>query len=96
MVQQMILKKILQENDNFYEIITKLENFNEIVENFTEKFGHPESANIIWKAKDLIKVSENSILTTYKLISGLDDCEDVQNIFYNFELDDKDLVLIKQ
>ena len=84
------------ENNEFYEIITKLENFNEITENFTEKFGHPESANIIWKAKDLVKVSENSILTTYKLISGLDDCEDVQNVFYNFELDDKDLALIEQ
>ena len=84
------------ENADFYEIITKLENFNEITENFTEKFGHPESANIIWKAKDLVKVSENSILTTYKLISGLDDCEDVQNVFYNFELDDKDLALIEQ
>ena len=88
--------KDIIENADFYEIITKLENFNEITENFTEKFGHPESANIIWKAKDLVKVSENSILTIYKLISGLDDCEDVQNIFYNFELDDKDLVLIKQ
>ena len=87
--------KDIIENDDFYEIITKLENFNEITENFTEKFGHPESANIIWKAKDLIKVSENSILTTYKLISGLDDCEDVQNVFYNFELDDKDLALIE-
>ena len=84
------------ENDEFYEIITKLENFNEITENFTEKFGHPENANIIWKAKDLVKVSENSVLTTYKLIAGLDDCEDVQNVFYNFELDEKDLALIEQ
>ena len=88
--------KDIIENNEFYEIITKLENFNEITENFTEKFGHPENANIIWKAKDLVKVSENSVLTTYKLIAGLDDCEDVQNVFYNFELDEKDLALIEQ
>jgi len=88
--------KDIIENNDFYEIITNLENFNEITENFTEKFGHPESANIIWKAKDLVKVSENSILTTYKLIAGLDDCEDVQNVFYNFEFDEKDLALIEQ
>ena len=88
--------KYIIENNEFYEIITKLENFNEITENFTEKFGHPENANIIWKAKDLVKVSENSILTTYKLISGLDDCEDVQNVFYNFEFDEKDLELIEK
>ena len=88
-------KDIIEGND-FYEIITKLENFNEITENFTKKFGNPDSANVIWKAKDLVKVSENSILTTYKLISGLDDCEDVQNVFYNFELDDKYLASIEQ
>ena len=88
-------KDIIEGND-FYEIVTKLENFNEITENFTKKFGNPDSANVIWKAKDLVKVSENSILTTYKLISGLDDCEDVQNVFYNFEFDDKDLALIEQ
>ena len=88
-------KDIIEGND-FYEIITKLENFNEITENFTKKFGNPDSANVIWKAKDLVKVSENSILTTYKLISGLDDCEDVQNVFYNFELDDKYLAFIEQ
>ena len=88
-------KDIIEGND-FYEIITKLENFNEITENFTKKFGNPDSANVIWKAKDFVKVSENSILTTYKLISGLDDCEDVQNVFYNFELDDKYLAFIEQ
>ena len=88
-------KDIIEGND-FYEIITKLENFNEITENFTKKFGNPDSANVIWKAKDLVKVSKNSILTTYKLISGLDDCEDVQNVFYNFELDDKYLAFIEQ
>ena len=31
--------KDIIENDDFYEIIIKLENFTEITENFTEKFG---------------------------------------------------------
>ena len=87
--------KDIIENDDFYEIITNLENFTEITENFTKRFGIPESAEIIWKAKDLVNLSENSIQTTYKLITGLDDCEDVQNVFYNFELDDKYLALIE-
>ena len=65
--------KDIIENDDFYEIITNLENFTEITENFTKRFGIPESAEIIWKAKDLVNLSENSIQTTYKLITGLDD-----------------------
>ena len=87
--------KDIIENDGFYEIITNLENFTEITENFTKRFGIPESAEIIWKAKDLVNLSENSIQTTYKLITGLYDCEDVQNVFYNFEFDDKYLAMIE-
>jgi len=83
------------DNDQSYEIITSLESFNEIREKFLEKFGDPYEANIIWKSINLVKISENSIQTVLKLINGLDDCEDVQNVFYNFEFDEKDLSLIE-
>ena len=83
------------DNDQSYEIITSLESFNEIREKFLDKFGDPDEANIIWKPINLIKISENSIQTVLKLINGLDDCEDVQNVFYNFEFDEKELSLIE-
>jgi len=83
------------DNVQSYEIITSLESFNEIREKFLDKFGDPDEANIIWKPINLIKISENSIQTVLKLINGLDDCEDVQNVFYNFEFDEKELSLIE-
>ena len=79
------------DNDQSYEIITSLESFNEIREKFLDKFGDPYEANIIWKPINLIEISENSIQTLLKLINGLDDCEDVQSVFYNFEFDEQEL-----
>ena len=32
----------------------------------------------------------------FKLINGLDDCEDVQNVFYNFEFDEKSLQILEE
>ena len=82
------------DNEQSYEIITSLESFNEIRDKFFNKFGDPDEANIIWKPINLVKISEKSIQTVLKLISGLDDCEDVQSVFYNFQFDEKELSLI--
>ena len=41
-------------------------------------------------------LNENSIQTIFKLINGLDDCEDVQNVFYNFEFDEKSLHILEE
>ena len=84
------------EIDEFYEIITNLENFNDIREKFSRKFGDPDEANIIWKSKEHLDLNENSIHTIFKLINALDDCEDVQNVFYNFEFDEKSLQTIEE
>ena len=73
-----------------------LESFNDIREKFSDQFGDPEEANIIWKSKEHVDLNENSIQTIFKLINGLDDCEDVQNVFYNFEFDEKSLQILEE
>ena len=88
--------KDIIESGEFYEIITNLESFNDIREKFSSKFGDPDEANIIWKSKEHVDLNENSIQTIFKLINGLDDCEDVQNVFYNFDFDDKSLQLLEE
>ena len=88
--------KDIIESGEFYEIITNLESFNDIREKFSDQFGDPEEANIIWKSKEHVDLNENSIQTIFKLINGLDDCEDVQNVFYNFEFDEKSLQILEE
>ena len=88
--------KDIIEIGEFYEIITNLESFNDIREKFSRKFGDPDEANIIWKSKEHVNLNENSFHTILKLINALDDCEDVQNVFYNFEFDEKSLQTIEE
>ena len=76
-------------DEELHEVITNLENFNEIREIFFEKYGDPEEANIIWKPKLIISISENNSTTLLKLLNALDDTEDVQNVFYNFEISEE-------
>ena len=71
------------------EIITNLSNFNEIREKLEGRFGSSEQAEIVWLAENLITLDEEKSSSLLKLLEMLDDCDDVQNVFGNFELDEK-------
>ena len=74
---------------NTIEIITDLSNFNEIREKLEDKFGSSEQAEIVWLPENLISLDEEKSMSLLKLLEMLDDCDDVQNVFGNFELDEK-------
>ena len=74
---------------NTIEIITDLSNFNEIREKLEAKFGSSEQAEIVWLPENLISLDEEKSMSLLKLLEMLDDCDDVQNVFGNFDLDEK-------
>jgi len=43
--------------------------------------------NLIWKAQNEIDAPD-SAKTVVNLIEALEDCDDVQNVFHNFEMSD--------
>ena len=51
-------------------------------------FGSPESASLGWKAHNNISLTEDQASTLIKLFDTLDDNEDVQSVFANFEISD--------
>jgi YebC/PmpR family DNA-binding regulatory protein len=55
------------------------------------KFGAPESANIVWKAQNTIDVSGDQAATLLKLLSSLEDSDDVRNVFANFEISESEM-----
>lgn len=75
----------LNDSDN-YEIICSIENFHNVRDFLDKKFGAASSAEVIWKpnATQLLSVEEGEKLL--KMLDALDDCDDVQNVFGNFEL----------
>jgi YebC/PmpR family DNA-binding regulatory protein len=53
-----------------------------------EKLGEPASVKAVWKPNLTTSVDEEKAATILKLIAGLEDDDDVQNVFSNFEVSD--------
>jgi YebC/PmpR family DNA-binding regulatory protein len=51
-----------------------------------EKLGEPESVKAVWKPNLTTEVDEENAESIMKLIAALEDDDDVQNVFANFEV----------
>jgi YebC/PmpR family DNA-binding regulatory protein len=53
--------------------------------------GEPESVKIIWKPKNTVPVDEERAQSLMKLVGTLEEDDDVQNVYANFEVDEATL-----
>ena len=70
-------------------ITTSPEDFNAVRENIEQQFSAPEEAGLIWQPQNSISVEEANASTLLKLFDALDENDDVQNVFANFEISDE-------
>ncbi|MFM9861187.1 YebC/PmpR family DNA-binding transcriptional regulator [Pseudoxanthobacter sp. M-2] len=54
-----------------------------------ERLGTPESVKIVWKPQNLVPVDEEKAETLIDLVDRLEDDDDVQAVFSNFEVSDE-------
>jgi YebC/PmpR family DNA-binding regulatory protein len=52
------------------------------------KFGAPAAARVVWKPKVLTPVDGATAEALFKMLEALEDSDDVQNVFANFEVSD--------
>jgi YebC/PmpR family DNA-binding regulatory protein len=71
-----------------HEVTTKPEDFMAVKEALEKKFGAPQSATILWKPLNTVAVTPEQAKDLMDLIEALEDSDDVQNVFCNFEVDD--------
>ena len=69
-----------------HEFITSMENFGSVRDALEKKLGEPLSAKIEWRAKSTNPVSDDNGETLIKLLDVLDDHDDVQTVYGNYEL----------
>ena len=53
------------------------------------RFGEPHAAQILWRPKSTVPVDEESGQKLVRMIEGLEDSDDVQNVYANFEIADE-------
>jgi YebC/PmpR family DNA-binding regulatory protein len=79
----------IEESDKGYEIECTLEDFAAVRDQLIAKFGDPESAELIWKPQTTTAVDEEKAISLMKFIDVLEDNDDVQTVFANFEMSDE-------
>ena len=65
-----------------------IENFGQVRDALEARFGSPRSAKIEWRPLTATRVPDETADNLVKLLDTLDDHDDVQNLYGNYELSD--------
>lgn len=79
----------VQSDDVGHTITTAFEDLNEVSKSLEDALGEADSVKIIWKPQNLIPVTADKAQTLMKLIDMLEDDDDVQNVYSNFDIDEE-------
>ncbi|MEA2861935.1 MAG: hypothetical protein QOC72_3974 [Methylobacteriaceae bacterium] len=71
-----------------HEIITTLESLRDVAQALEQKFGEPRKAALVWRPQNTISVDDEAGEKILKLVGALEDNDDVQNVYANFEVSD--------
>lgn len=70
-------------------ILCAFEDIGEVSTALEEALGEAQSVKAVWKPQTSAPVDEDKALSVLKLIATLDDDDDVQNVYANFEVSDE-------
>lgn len=67
-------------------ITTAMDDLAEVTKALETKFGEPKSSKFVWRPQNNISVDDETGEKILKLIGNLEDNDDVQNVYANFEM----------
>ncbi len=76
-------------DEDGHTIYCGFEDINEVSKALETVLGEAESVKAIWKPQNTIEVDEEKAQSLMKLIDTLEDDDDVQNVYSNFEVSDE-------
>jgi YebC/PmpR family DNA-binding regulatory protein len=75
-------------SESGHEIYASVESYREVAKALEAKFGEPRKAALTWKPQNTIAVDDETGEKLLKLMDMLNEHDDVQNVFANFEVSD--------
>ena len=75
-------------NDDGHQVITTPDTLNDVSKALEAKFGEPRRSSLLWKPQNTVALDDEAGEKVVKLIESLDDSDDVQNVYANFEVSD--------
>ncbi len=71
-----------------HEVVTSLEGLREVAQTLEGRFGEPRQAKLVWRPQTSIAVDDEAGEKILKLVGALEDNDDVQTVYANFEVSD--------
>ncbi len=75
-------------NESGHEIYAAQETFREVAKALESRFGEPRKAALVWKPQNTVAVDDEQGEKILRLIEMLNENDDVQNVYANFEVSD--------
>ncbi len=76
-------------SEDGHEIWTEIGALHEVAKALEPVLGEAEGAKLAWRPQTMIDVGESDAATLFKLIDALDDDDDVQQVWGNYEISDE-------
>jgi YebC/PmpR family DNA-binding regulatory protein len=75
-------------SENGHEIYAAADGFGAVSKALEARFGEPRRAALVWRPQNTVAVNDEHGEKLLKLIESLNDRDDVQNVYANFEVSD--------
>ena len=79
----------VQSDEEGHTITCAFEDLAEVAKSLGEALGDAQSVSVVWRPQNTAPVDEDKGATLMKLIDALEDDDDVQNVFANYEMSDE-------
>jgi YebC/PmpR family DNA-binding regulatory protein len=75
-------------NEGGHEIYAAQDRFGSVAKALEGKFGEPRKASLVWRPQNTVALDDEQGERLLKLIENLNEQDDVQNVYANFEISD--------
>jgi len=75
-----------ESSDDGHVLYCAMEDLHEVAKALEERFGEAEEVRIIWKPKNTVELDDEKGAKLLKMLDALEENEDVQNVYANFEI----------
>jgi YebC/PmpR family DNA-binding regulatory protein len=79
----------VESSDDGHTIWTEMEALHEVAAALEKSLGEPEGVKLAWKPNLTVEVGEGDAQTLFKLVDTLEDDDDVQTVWGNYEVSDE-------
>ena len=84
----------LRDDGSSWEVLTPLDAFENVREALNKGGVKPESAEIAWVPQNYIKLTGSAAQQMLKLVEALEEHDDIQHVFANFDIDEKEMAVM--